>query len=105
MLIQFSQPTSKNLVNPQKTTVAATSTAVNAVILSGGQYCHIQNESSAIAYIATGTATANAASATSAFWKIPPNSDIYFEDVPIGQLNVALASGTGNVNFLVADKM
>ena len=105
MLVQFSGQQSKNLVNTQKTTIAATTTAANAVTLADGQYCHIQNETNAIAYIAIGTATANAASATSAFWKIPPNSDIYFEDVPIGQLNVALTSGTGNVNFIVANRV
>ena len=104
MLIQFSGQQSKNLINSLKTTVAATTTAANAVLLEEGQYVHIQNEALSIAYIAIGTATENPASTSTAFWKIPPNSDVYFEDVPIGQLNVCLGSGTGNVNFVVADR-
>lgn len=104
MLIQFSGQQSKNLVNTQKTTIAATTSAADAVILEEGQYLHIQNETIAIAYIAIGTATANPASASTAFWKIPPNSDVYFEDLPIGQLNTSLASGTGNIHFVVADR-
>jgi hypothetical protein len=104
MFISFNPPVSKNLQNVQKTAFTATTTATNAVILESGQYCHIQNEADSVAFVAVGTAATNAASATTAFWKIPANSDVYFEDVPIGQLNVVLASGTGNVNFVVADR-
>lgn len=85
------------------TTLSATTTAAdllgttNAALRIG---VAIENFSDQLAFVAIGTATASAASATNHAYLIPANRVLSLNPVPSGALNARLETGTGSLTVV-----